>query len=285
MFTEPSSCCIVYLASPKNRKIGCCDFSSKFDILEASLKITKKILPNIDIYIFHEDFTELEFSKLPVVKEYIKIDFTGYDDVFVKHVFSKGYILMCRFFSGIMQKYPQIMQYTHYMRLDDDSYFLEPMITESHITKILDNDYVYRSLFYDLKDHQSLFDFTINYVKTLEVTPLSQLYDSLKKINFLDANNNYTGLAPYNNFHISSIKLWNDPYVKNYIDMLESGNYILRNGWLDANIHAMIIYVIAPFSNLKIFHDGTFGYRHNKHLSPLNSTEILWKDELSFYPK
>ncbi|MBY9021879.1 MAG: hypothetical protein KGD67_12550, partial [Candidatus Lokiarchaeota archaeon] len=71
----------------------------------------------------------------------------------------------------------------HYMRLDDDSYFLEPMITESHITKILDNDYIYRSLFYDLKDHQSLFNFTINYVKTLGDTPLTQLYDSLKKIN------------------------------------------------------------------------------------------------------
>lgn len=62
---------------------------------------------------------------------------------------------MCRFFSGILQKYEQLQNYTHYMRLDDDSYFLEPMITQEHIHKLLDFDYTYRTLFYDLKDHQS----------------------------------------------------------------------------------------------------------------------------------
>jgi len=281
-----TSYCIVYLASPKNRRIGCFDFSSKFDILTASVNITKKLLPTTDIYIFHEDFTEIEFNKLPSITKYIQIDFSEYDDIFCKHFFPKGYMLMCRFFSGVLQKYPEILQYSHYMRLDDDSYFTEPKITHSHITKLLENDYVYRSLFYDLKDHQSLFNFTIDYLKSNgNHDLLPELYTNLKKINFLDSNNNYTGLAPYNNFHISSINLWECASVRNYIDKLETGNYILKNGWLDANVHAMIIFVIAPFSNLKITHDGTFGYRHNKHISLIDSTEIQWRDELSFYPK
>jgi len=280
-----NSYCIVYLASPKDRKIGCCNFESKFDILLASLKITKNNLPSSDIYVFHEDFTDTEFDKLPQIKEYIKVDFSGYNEVFVQHVFPKGYILMCRFFSGILQKYQQLQKYTHYMRLDDDSYFLEPMITQEHIYKLLDFDYIYRTLFYDLKDHNSLFNFTIDYLKSIGFEKfLPDLYEKLKQINFLDDNNNYTGLAPYNNFHISSIKLWNDIYIKNYIEKIEQDNLILKNGWLDANIHAMVIFVISPFSNLKIVHDGTFGYRHNKHFSFLNSTALEWQDHLSFYP-
>jgi len=280
-----SSLCIVYLASPKDRKIGCCDFSSKFDILKASLNITTTLFKNTDIYVFHEDFSELQFNSLPKVKEYIKVDFTGFDDIFVEHIFPKGYILMCRFFSGIMQKYNQISNYTHYMRLDDDSYFLEPFITQEKINNMLHYDYVFRSLFNDLKDHQSLFNFTIEYLKKEGFENLTKLYEYLKEIKFLDSNNNYTGLAPYNNFHISSLKLWNNTCVKKYIEEIEKGGYILKNGWLDANIHAMIIFVIAPFTDLKIIHNGTFGYRHNKHFSFINSTEIQWQDHLSFYPK
>jgi hypothetical protein len=281
-----SSWCIVYLACPKDRRIDK-SFGSirKFDILDASLKITTQVFPTTDIYVFHEDFTETEMALLPPVKEYIQIDFSGFDDVFVKHVFPKGYILMCRFFSGVLQTYPQLQQYTHYMRLDDDSYFLDPLITESHVNSLLKHDYVYRSLFIDLKDHQDLFDYTLQFLQSIgSAKYIPQLIRNLQSIRFLDITGKYTGLAPYNNFHISSLRLWKDPVVMEYLYRLEAGQYILKRGWLDANIHAMIIFVIAPFISMSIHHDGSFGYRHNKHMSTLNGKGIAWIESLPFHP-
>jgi len=277
------SFCIVYLASPRGRRIGCCDFSRKFDILKSSLAISTRLFPKTDIYIFHEDFETEDFKALPDIKEYIKVDFSGYDDVFVKHVFPKGYMLMCRFFSGVLQKYPQLSNYTHYMRLDDDSYFMEPNISEEHVQKMLKYDYVYRSLYHDLKYHQELFDFTVGYLKSAGY-PVQLLYPELVKSGVLDGNNKYTGLAPYNNFHLSSISLWNHPVVKSYIDKIESDSNILKKGWLDSNIHGMIIFLITPFIGKMVHHDGTFGYRHNKHVSIQNATWIQWRDDLPFHP-
>lgn len=280
-----TSWCIVYLASPKDRTVGeSCGGHRKFDILKRSLEITKTVFPTIDIFVFHEDFTETEFQQLPPIKEYIQVDFSGYEDVFVKHVFPKGYVLMCRFFSGILQKQPQLQSYSHYMRLDDDSYFQQPLITESHVKSLLDQDYVYRSLFYDLKDHQNLFDYTVRF---LQEKGYSRFIPELMK--WLSArgvvrNQMYTGLAPYNNFHLSSIRLWKSPLVSEYIDRLEKDQCILKYGWLDANIHAMIIWLLAPLIGMNIQHDGSFGYRHNKHVSHLGSTAIQWVDSLSFYP-
>jgi hypothetical protein len=53
---------------------------------------------------------------------------------------------------------------------------------------------------------------------------------------------------------------------------------------LDANIHAMIIWCLAPLIGLSVLHDGTFGYRHNKHISHLGSPAIYWDDTLPFAP-
>jgi hypothetical protein len=280
-----ASWCIVYLACPKDRRIGkTFGHHRKFDILKASIETTKRVFPTTDIFVFHEDFTEEEFNQLPPVKEYIQVDFSGHDDVFVEHVFPKGYVLMCRFFSGILQRLPQLQNYTHYMRLDDDSYFQPPWITEKHVRALLDQDYVYRSTFIDLKEHQGLFDYTIQFLRDKGYgNHIPSLLHWLSS-RYVVSGDRYTGLAPYNNFHLASLRLWNHPLVTDYIDRLESDQCILKYGWLDANIHAMIIWLLAPFIGMNIHHDGSFGYRHNKHISHLNSTAIQWVDSLPFYP-
>ena len=72
--------------------------------------------------------------------------------------------------------------------------------------------------------------------------------------------------------------------VSEYINQLLESQRIMTHEWLDANIHAMIVFILAPFCNLLVVHDGTFGYRHNKHVSELNSTSHQWTETLSFYP-
>jgi hypothetical protein len=274
--------CIVYLASPRDRNVGArFGGAYKRDLLATSLRYTRQQFPTTDILVFHEDYTE---DDVPPDVQLHRVNFTGYDDLFVPHTFPKGYMLMCRFFSGQLQRLPCLQAYTHYMRLDDDSYFQAPWITPDHVASLLSHDYVYRSLFYDLKDHQRLFEWTLDFLKDKgyrrDIPTLLRWLESKGVIR----GPQYTGLAPYNNFHLSSLRLWSHPLVQEYVDRLEADHGCLRHGWLDANIHAMIIWCLAPLVGLSVVHDGTFGYRHNKHISRLGSPAIYWDDALPFAP-
>ena len=280
------SFCIVYLASPKSFHIyDNPAMTSRLDLLKSSLGLTRKLFPTTDVYVFHEDYDMPEMEQLPGVKEFIKVDFSGKESVVNKSLRRPyGYLMMCRFFSGVMQTYPQLQKYTHYMRLDDDSFFLEPNLSESYvISTLLKHDYVFRSLFHDTQDQQSLFEFTLDFLRKegYNDAVISILKTELQKRYFLSGNA-YTGIAPYNNFHIASRRLWENPLVRRYIDAIEASNGILQKGWMDANIHSMIIYVLSLFIGMKIHHDATFGYRHNVHISVLNSSGIVYNKDIPF---
>ncbi len=277
-----SNWCIVYLASPKNFTIAPFEPDRpRIDVLNSSIIIANRVFPDIDIIVFHEDYSDCEFDQLPGVKHFVKVDFESNTEEFVKHYGNKGYMMMCRFFSGIMQNEPILQKYTHYMRLDDDSYFLKPYPGKHEVKMFNTSDYVYRSLFIDKKDHQQLFEYTVDHLKKWNLN-IGKIYHQLKDIDFLDSANQYTGLSPYNNFHTSSLALWKHPLISSFVDSLEKDKCILKYGWMDANIHAMIVWVLAPFANVYVQHCGTFGYRHNFHVSPLHSTGIQYDSKLSF---
>ena len=166
-----SSFCIIYLASPRNfqiRETIGLDSShpTRIQLLRSSIGIAHRCFPSTPILVFHEDYTPQEFESLPEVTEFIKIDFSGFEEYRNPSLRRPyGYLMMCRFFSGIVQTHPALKEYTHYMRLDDDSYFLEPFPRESDIQSLLTQDYVYRSLFIDSQDQQSLYDFTIAFLR------------------------------------------------------------------------------------------------------------------------
>ena len=252
------SWCIVYLASP----IG----FDRQHILKTSLTITKRLFPTVDVYIFHEDYTEKEKNDLPAVKEYIQVDFSGFDHVHNPAFGRKGYLMMCRFFSGILQSYPQIRAYSHYMRLDDDSFFLEPYVTEENVQSMLKYDYTYRTIFREYKPQQDLYDFTIAFLRRNGVCPIKILHiqSILRSAKFSTMSGTYYGIAPYNNFHVSSIRLWQHPLIVKYVQEIEAVGGILGRGWLDANIHAMIVFIFKHVIPIRVQTDTSFGYRHNK---------------------
>lgn len=282
------SCCIVYLASPRAARIyeqvGL-DTSRprRLELLQGSVRIARSCFPTLDILVFHEDYTEEEFAVLPQVTKFIQIDFSGQEE----HCNPKlrrpyGYLMMCRFFSGIMQSHPEVTKYSHYMRLDDDSYFLRPYIGEPYVKSLLTHDYVYRSLFIDSQDQDGLWNFTLDFLRKEGYgAHIEMLKNELRKKYFLSGDT-YTGLAPYNNFHIASQRLWQNPMIQRYIAALEESKGILRHGWMDANIHGMIMHVLTLFVGMKIHHDGWFGYRHNQHVSLSDSTSVKYTPELPF---
>ena len=97
--------CIVYLASPIKNILSTGD--KRIDMLYQSLKNVTTVL-QLPVIIFHEDFTEQIMSYLKnIYKDIIfsKVDFDRPDLPFVKHRRPKGYMMMCRFFGGQMQKH------------------------------------------------------------------------------------------------------------------------------------------------------------------------------------
>lgn len=277
------SLCIVYLASPKPFTIQTLEgeIVSRQVLLRKSVEITRTCFPSTDIFVFHEDYTDEDKASIPGVAEFLQVDFSGKGDVYNPAFGSKGYLMMCRFFSGVLQAHPILQKYTHYMRLDDDSFFQHPYPTQINFQN---HDYVFRSLFHEGKSQQSLYEFTMNFLLKNGMTFLQKntLVQNLVRSGFLTSSGTYTGIAPYNNFHISSLRLWKHPLVSSYIRSIEESNGIFRNGWLDANIHAMIIFLVHPHG---VSMDTGFGYRHNNHESLLGNPSIVYRRDIPFYPK
>jgi len=69
------------------------------------------------------------------------------------------------------------------------------------------------------------------------------------------------------------------------LEEIEKINGCLDKGWMDANIHAMIIFMIFPLINIKYNIITDFGYRHNRHFSIINSHNFVYKSTEDFFPK
>jgi hypothetical protein len=243
-------------------------------MLRVSLQRTKQLFPSRDIFIFHEDYTEEDMAYLPSVKEYIKVDFSGGDEHYSPLTKRrKGYLMMCRFFCGIMQSTPQLQAYTHYMRLDDDSLFLEPYISEARVQELLQYDYVYRTMYNEvpcLPEH-TLWDFTLQFLRNQGVSErdITDMKKMLKENHFLNGDD-WANNVPYNNFHLSSLALWKNPLVRRYLDAIEQEGGILKYGWYDASIHAILAFALRWFTRTSVACDPTWGYRHNCHISRIH---------------
>jgi alpha 1,2-mannosyltransferase len=260
---------------------------NRYTVLKASLIGTRRALPNMDVVVFHEDYTDEDIRNLPSGIVFEKIDFTGFEDIYNCELpSSRGYLMMCRFFSGIVQTHPKLLGYTHYIRMDDDSYFLEPFITEDLIEQYGSSDYVYRSVFNENKPQQSLYEFTMRFIdRRMNILQKIQIKKALVSTGVINNIGQYTGMAPYNNFHMSSLRLWSHPLVRSYIEAIERSGGIFRYGWLDANIHAMIVFIfpyIIP--ELSVRSCTSFGYRHNCHVSNIGDVGIFCDETLPFYP-
>jgi hypothetical protein len=279
------SFCIIYLASPKSFHIyDDPTQESRLTLLKGSLAITRRLFPRTDIFVFHEDYDTEQFDQLPGVTDFIQVDFSGQEEHCNRSLRRPyGYLMMCRFFSGVVQSHPRLQSYTHYMRLDDDSYFQDPSLTESYVnTHLLKHDYVYRSVFEDTHDQGSLFQFTLDFLRREGYGAHIESLKQHLRTRYVLKGDTYTGLAPYNNFHIASQRLWQNPLIRRYLDAVEESHGILQFGWMDANIHAMIIYILSLYCGMKIHHVGWFGYRHNRHVSRHDSSAVDYIESLPF---
>ena len=208
-------------------------------------------------------FVKIDLNKHPTVSDYQK---KSWIEGKVGGVKGRpwGYRMMCRFFCGVMQNRPELEEYDYYIRLDHDSFFIDPKPSKSLEKYINETDFDYslRSIFNDPKEKNALWQFTKDYLNK------NNMYDrvqNLKKLGMLDAHFNYNGICPYNNYHVCKVDFWKRPDVKKYLDEIEKINGIVKLHWQDANIHALLLGLFIEPS--KILMRTDFGYRHNFHYS------------------
>ena len=286
-----SKTCIIWLIN-KIDKICKATGENRLIMAKNSVKnVTQHI--KLPVIIFHEDFTEEVKSDFLNIYENItfcSVDFQNNNLPFDKNVSKcgKGYMMMCRFFSGVMQSMDILKDYDSYIRMDDDSFLIEPFINqERFLSEANKSYYTYRTIFYDniedINNPIGLYNFTYNFCKSYKLD-IDGLLPKLKEFGFLN-NGKYTGICPYNNFHFSKLDLWKNSIIKNYTERIINMNGTLLYNWMDANVHAMIIFVLCPLLYIPTQEITDFGYRHNKHFSILNSNRHTFKQNEDFYPK
>jgi hypothetical protein len=284
--------CIVYLVSPSKsvHSTGFMGFQKnlrKIELLKQSLFTVKKYLPDYPIMFFHEDYTANDMKNIKQIVNkqklnFIKVNFDSYKgkrnlDEWMKKQKGfvegrpAGYRMMCRFFSGVLQNTKELSKFDYYIRMDHDSFFVEPKkLDVEECIKKYDFDYLYRSVWTDHKEKESIWKFTKNYAKKNGLS-----LEGFKKLKMLNVFGNFNGRSPYNNFHISKVSFWKNPEVKKFLDTIEKEDGIILKHWQDTTVHSMILGLF----NATVLEKTDFGYMHNFHYSILGSKKIHYLED------
>lgn len=164
-----------------------------------------------------------------------------------------GYRSMCRLWSGRLQRMNFLKPYTYYMRIDDDSLFTAELPFDPfEEMKRQGLEYAWKR---DDKDHwgidklwriaRPLLDSTV-----IKKNQLSQLWA---------AGGKYQGGQPYNNFHVSSLRLWQRSETKMLWRQANKQHLFFKYRVGDANYHAIVAMMtgsrFARWPNLPYIHN------------------------------
>jgi hypothetical protein len=240
---------ITYLADRRDR-VDLCGWS-RMECLKGSLATVHLLFPPTPVVIFHKDFLPEDQEALRIIHpetSFEQISFEGHES---EHVNMRPdgrtgwyeFCMMNRFFTGVMQQHPAIQNYSHYMRLDDDTYFTHPLSQEV-LDEALECDFVYTAQ--SEEDWKDLYEYSVPFFEARHISTLP-----------------YRNSVIYMNFHIASLALWRHPLVAEFADYLQDAHGCLGRGWTDSGVHRIIADWIAPLVGMRVRRDPRFCYRHN----------------------
>lgn len=176
-----------------------------------------------------------------------------------------GYTSMCRLWSGRLQQMDFIKKYKYYMRLDDDSLFIDK-IPEDPFQKMENNQltYLYKRGASDHWGVHKLWEISKPHITITEDTP------------FLTAQGDYIGLQPYNNFHIASVAFWSSPEWMKIWNELNEQHAFFKYRVGDANVHAIAIMLLEKQQHMVW---SSIPYRHNSNDMGPAWAPIEWRLE------
>lgn len=181
---------------------------------------------------------------------------------------SLGYQSMCRLWSGRLQSMSFLDGVAYYLRMDDDSLLTADFSFDPfQQMKERDLTYVYRRKEADFWGIAELWKVSKSHVD------LNQ--DDIPFLIGNGVDQEYTGMQPYNNFHISRVSFWrSEQWTKLWEDMNQH-NLFFKYRVGDANVHAIAIMLMRP---------GTFAewpetpYVHNSN-DYTGWGKKIWKEE------
>lgn len=258
---------IIYLLKNDKKEIG---------MLTKSLELLKvNFLPNNNypVYIIHDE--EISDDTFRAIKTNSGVDFNtilidfespdykdrtiGVPDFImvpgIDRGFGIGYRHMCRFYSYGMYEVPQLQDTNYYLRLDCDSYFIEP-INHDIFELMQSKDYVYGYNKITTDNPvvcQKLWEISKEYSKSIDVfkTPI----DQIKQYNIY-----------YTNFEVAKFNWFSKSHYKEYFCFLDQQNGIYEFRWGDACIKYLGIEMFLPdekkcYLDLPYIHGNIFNIK------------------------
>jgi hypothetical protein len=175
---------------------------------------------------------------------------------------SVSYRHMCRFHAKVVYELPIMQTLQYYWRLDDDSVLLSDVTYD--VFEYMEHHSIQYGYLWRHWDAYScvkgLWEYTQLYIQDNNIT--TQFFKSWVK-----------AWLYYNNFEISSTKMWFSQEYKSYIDYLDKLGGMFYHRWGDAPIHGIAVSMFIPKNQTHLFHD--IGYQHGwyKHLAKSEDSE------------
>jgi hypothetical protein len=241
------------------------------------------------VVIFHEDLLDSDMNYLTelvsarTVVTFIKIDFVtiphqiktekvqAWIDGAEGSVTGRpvGYRMMCRFWSGVVQNHPSLANFTHYMRLDDDSRFGgTPPKDLFEISVNQGVKYMDRVKMTDSWGSEQLHEAYKNYIATYPQDVQGTL--NTDQIEWVKRHQQH----PYTNFHLSTFDFWRSQRFLRFFTMCDApeSNLFLKYRVGDTT------FISYPMNMFLAKHESMeetgFNYTHNFHNFDAGSTKL-----------
>ena len=189
----------------------------------------------------------------------------------------RAYRQMCRFLSGYFFKHPLTLKYEYYMRLDVDSEFVCPLVSDPFeaLTK------KHKQYGFVLATEESFAT-----VETLWPTVKKWLNTSVgvnaainNSMSFVSDDRGKTlsnrMCTFYNNFEVASFALFRNPTYIDYFNYLDKQGGFFYERWGDAPVHTYYVALMIPKTNVHLYEDIFY------HHEPLTN-HLHWDTECAY---
>ena len=179
--------------------------------------------------------------------------------------FGVNYRSMCRFFSGELFKILKTYNYTHYLRLDTDSTFTEPVRDLFSEFVGLNMSYGYMCILSEPPEvTTSIVEYTKEYVKNNPDIQNYILRDHYSQLNF----------CYYNNFEMVKISDFTTDNHINLYHHLDNKNGFMKYRWGDALFRYIYVNLFIPQDKIHYF--ANVGYHHKFQLKNTPFKFVDW---------
>lgn len=179
--------------------------------------------------------------------------------------FGVNYRSMCRFFSGELFKILKLYNYTHYLRLDTDSTFTEPVRDLFSEFVNMDMSYGYVSILSEPPEVTiSILDYVREYLKDKKCVQTYVLRDHINQL----------GFCYYNNFEMVKISDFTTEDHLNLYEYLDNKNGFMKYRWGDALFRYIYVNLFIPQNKIYYFHN--LGYHHKFQLKNTPFQFVDW---------